>query len=313
MANHNRIESSEIASFLTTRSRNAALWFINNRALESAILGYAAKFAHRYKVKLYALSIEGNHNQAPAHFPLANRAAFMRDWNSAIARAVPRFAPEYEGGRFWARRYSSEFLPAAEDIEEYFFYTVLQPIQDGLVRKISEYPGYNCFHDAVWGVERRFKVVRWAEFNEARRFSKYVKISDYTEVVNLKYERIPGYENLSQREYAAMMYKKLEERRLKIVADKQSLGKKFLGRDGLKRLRPGALPINSKKSDRNSHRPRILAICGKRRAEYRDWYFRIYYAYKEASHLFRQGRLDTAFPQGTYRPWTRYAQLPLQE
>ena len=48
------------------------------------------------------------------------------------------------------------------DIEEQFFYTVLQPVQDGLVPNINEYPGYNCFEDAIQGKERVFKVINWA-------------------------------------------------------------------------------------------------------------------------------------------------------
>lgn len=39
---------------------------MNNQRLERTILGYVAKFAERYSVKLYALSIEGNHIQGPA-------------------------------------------------------------------------------------------------------------------------------------------------------------------------------------------------------------------------------------------------------
>ena len=66
MGYHARIEKNNVASFLTTRSRNSALWFINNHKLEEAILGYTAKFAARYNVKFYALAIEGNHIQAPA-------------------------------------------------------------------------------------------------------------------------------------------------------------------------------------------------------------------------------------------------------
>jgi hypothetical protein len=81
-----RIECSRVASFQTTRSRNSELWFVNNQALEHAILGYAAKYSNRYQVALYALAIEGNHVQMPAHFPNANRAHFMRDLNSSIAR-----------------------------------------------------------------------------------------------------------------------------------------------------------------------------------------------------------------------------------
>jgi hypothetical protein len=299
---HARIETRDIASFLTTRSRNSALWFVNNQRLEAAILGYTAKFASRYGVKLYALAIEGNHIQAPALFPAANRADFMRDWNSAIARAVPRFTPEYDGGRFWSRRYSNEFLPSAEDIEEYFFYTVLQPVKDGLVEKISDYPGYNCFHDAIWGIERRFKVTRRAEYNEARRFSNNVKLVDFIDVVTLKYERLPGYEHLSQKEYALLMMKRLEERRLRIVRERRERGLEFKGKEAMLRTRRGAKPARTKRSGRYSHRPRILAICHARRHQFKVWYFNIYFAYKEASKLYRAGQWDVEFPEGTYRP-----------
>ena len=100
---------------------------MNNPELEEAILGYAARYSTRYEVKMYALAIEGNHIQKAASFPKANRAHFMRDFNSSVARAVPRYQPKYPGGRFWARRYSSEHLVAGQDLEEIFFYIVLQP------------------------------------------------------------------------------------------------------------------------------------------------------------------------------------------
>jgi hypothetical protein len=303
MGYHPRIESSEKASFLTTRARNSELWFVNNPGLEDAVLGFAAKYTNRYGVKLYALAIEGNHTQAPALFPSANRASFMRDLNSSIARAVPRFVSSYPGGKFWGRRYSSEFLPGADDIEEWFFYTVLQPVKDGLIEKISEYPGYNCFHDAVWGKERKFKVVNWAAYNARRRFDASAQWRDFIEVHVLKYERLPGYEGLSQREYALLMHKKLEERRVQIVAERNAKGLRFAGRSVLLSTPPGASPRSTKRSDINSHRPRVLCVCPVRRQECIAWYFQIYFQYREASKEFRGGKLNAEFPSGTYPPW----------
>ena len=301
MSYHPRIESDTIASFLTTRSRNSELWFVNNQELEHTILGFAAKYAKRYSVKLYALAIEGNHIQGAALFPNANRAPFMRDFNSSIARAIPRKVPTYPGGRFWARRYSNEFLPGSEDIEEWFFYTVLQPVQDGLVERISDYPGYNCFHDAVWGRKRKFKVVQWGAYHAALRRDSRVAIKDFTEVVELRYERVPGYEDLSQKEYAHMMQRKLEERRSAIVNKRG--GKGFVGPELLKLTVPGAVPRSTKRSSATDHRPRILSVCPKRRAEYKVWYFSIYFEYQEASESYRSGELDVEFPGGTYRPY----------
>ena len=302
MSYHPRIESDHLASFLTTRSRNSELWFVNNPELELAILGYAAKYAERYNVKLYALAIEGNHIHSPALFPEANRAHFMRDFNSSVARAVPRYCAEFRGGGFWARRYSQEFLPENEDVEEYFFYTVLQPVQDGLVQKISEYPGYNCFHDAVNGIKRKFKVTNWAAYNSAKRFNATVSIKDFITVVTLEYERLPGYENLTQKEYSLLMHRKLEARRVQIVQSRIMRGLGFAGREALLRTPSGVVPNHTKTSDENSHRPRILCVCSKKRAKWYEWYFQQYHLFKEASERLRAGETNVQFPPGMFPP-----------
>lgn len=225
----------------------------------------------------------------------------MRDLNSSIARAVPRYT-NHPGGRVFARRYSNEFLPGAPDIEEYFFYTVLQPVQDGLVPKISEYPGYNCFHDAVHGIKRKFKVVRWAEYNSARRRDPSLSKRDFTDTVTLQYERLPGYEHLSQKEYANLMMRKLENRRLALNAERAKQGLGYVGRERLLELVPGTLPRNTKTSTAKSHRPRVLSVCPIRRKDCLEWYFAIYFMFKECSRRYRQGELSVVFPDGTYPP-----------
>ena len=302
MGYHPRIESSEYADFLTTRTRNSELWFVNNRPLEEAILGYAAKCQARYNVTLYALAIEGNHLQGPVQFHHENRKDFMRDLKSSIAKAVPRFCSSFQGGTLWGRRYSSEFLPDKDDVENWFFYTVLQPVQDGLVEKISEYPGYNCFHDAIWGIQRKFQVMNWTKYYEARRWRKKVRKRDYLETYTLEYKRLPGYEHLSQKEYAHLMIEKLEERRAKIVKERYKAGKGFAGRAALQATKQGALPRTTKTSTRTSHRPRVLSVCPVRRSQVLAWYFACYAHYKEASEAYRHGVLDVTFPPGMYRP-----------
>jgi REP element-mobilizing transposase RayT len=302
MGYHPRIETDKFANFLTTRSRNSELWFINNSDLEEAILGYTARCAQRYSVKLYAIAIEGNHIQATAHFPTPDRANFMRDLNSCVARAVSRCTPEYPGGRFWARRYSNEFLPGEADIERLFIYNVLQPVQDGLVEKISDYPGYSCLHDAAWGIKRKYKVVRWAEFNAARRRGKKVSIKDFKDEVTLEYARLPGYEHLSQKEYALLILAKVEARRVQIVAERRSLGLGFAGRAALLAKKRGSRPYRTKTSTRESKRPRIISVCRNRREAAEAWYFAIYFEHRSASKRYRQGEPGIKFPSGTYPP-----------
>jgi hypothetical protein len=287
MSCHPRIEDKKLYNFITTRCRNEELWFVNNEPMENFSLGKLAFLKKRYGASVYAFAIEGNHQQFPALFPNLNRSHFMRDLNSSIAVTMKRLCPQYPGGNLHQRRYSNEFIPAPEDLEHYFFYTVLQPVQDGLVPKISEYPGYNCFHDAVHGIERQFKHVDWAKYNDVRRYNKNARIQDFTEIVTLKYERLPGYENLTQKEYAKLMHQKLEEKRVKIVQERFDQGLGFVGRENLLKVKTGSRARNPKTSTRNSHRPRILCVCPNRRQRYKDWYFRMYKKYKVASEKYR--------------------------
>lgn len=300
MSNHPRIECKKVASFQTTRTRNSELWFVNNAKLEQAILGYAARYSTRYGVTMYALAIEGNHIQQVNRFPSANRASYMRDFNSSVARSVIRHQRNYPGGKLWARRFSSEHLPASQDIEEYFFYTVLQPVNDGLVDDIREYPGYNCFEDAIYERERYYKVVNWKEYNDARRWNPNVTIEQFTEICILKYTRLPGYEHLSQAEYVSMMRKKLKERTATILQAR--VHSRSVGAKRLQQVKPGSLPRKTKTSGWKDHRPRVLSKDPGRRAAAKAWYFDIYFRYRKASKMYRSGDLDVEFPPGTYKP-----------
>src|SRR5690606_34824187 len=131
------------------------------------------------------------HTHDLARFPNKNRADFMRDRNSTIGRLVPKYCPDHEGGGTFGRRYSTELVPDnVNDIEDRFFYTVLQPIQDGLVDRLSKYPGYNCFNDAAWGIKRKFKVVDWTKYHKAKKSNPNIPIKKFETTYTLKYTRI---------------------------------------------------------------------------------------------------------------------------
>lgn len=302
MGYHPRIETIEFSNLATTRTRGSLLWLINNKPLENAILGYAAKYAERYQVSLYALAIEGNHLHLVAHFPKRNRAAFMRDLNASVARAVARHVPNFQRGNLWGRRYSVEFLPDPGDVKKYFFYTVLQIVKDGLVQRIADYPGYNCFHDAAHGIARHFKVVNWTKYNAEKRRNRQVSIQHFEEIVTLRYTRLPGYESVPQQDYVKLLHEELESRRQQLVKERLAEGKGFLGRAALLALKPGAEPHNTKTSDRYSHRPRVLCQTPERRAEVLSWYFGTLNSYREASRRYRGGDLTAPFPDGMYKP-----------
>lgn len=304
MGYHPRIETSEYSNLITSRTRDSRLWFVNNEQLEERILGLTAKYTTRHNITLYGFALEGNHLHLVAQMSDNNRAIFLRDLKSTIAKAVPHFTPSYSGGGVWGRRFSNEFIGDDSTLEDYFFYVALQPVKDGLVDRISDYPGYNCFHDAVWGKERRFKVFNGTAYYRAKRYGAKVRKCDFFEEFTLRYARLPGYEHLTQKEYAILMHDKLEERRQDILRARVAEGKiSFVGGKRLKQIVPGSLPKNTKTSTSTTHRPRVLSLCHQKRAEMRSWYFGILLHFKDASNRYRKGELSAEFPAGTYRPY----------
>ena len=177
-------------------------------------------------------------------------------------------------------------------------------MKDGTVERISDYPGYNCFRDAICGTRRKFKVVNWRAYHERKRWNPQVSIRDFTQECVLEYARLPGYESLSQSEYKKVMLEKLEARRQALLKKRAAEGKGFAGREALLAKTPGSRPHVTKVSERHSHRPRVLSVFDDIRAAAREWYFDVLWQYRAASKEYRNGNLSVFFPPGTYRPPT---------
>lgn len=307
-----RQEDSRQVNLITTRTEKSRLWFVNNSDLDKQILASLARYQSSYGVTLYAFVLQGNHDHLASAFPGANRAHFMRDLNSQIARICKRLVPEVGRGKFWERRYASQELPRNEDIEEYFFYCALQPVRAGLTEHPRDYPGYNSFEDAINGVEREFAFIEWAKYRNALRFNPKVDIAKYTKTYTLKYSRLPGYEHLSKEAYRNLMLRKFEERRLAIVEERRKLGKGFPAPGMLKKVKPGSEPRSTKTSTRNSPRPLVLCACPSTKRERLSSYFSLVARYKDASARYLEGEISVRFPPGTYRP-PLLCQKPLRE
>ena len=294
-----RVESREMVQLITFRTINSALWFINNKQLEQRILGFLAKYANKYSVQLYGFCILGNHLHLLVRFPKGNRVSFCRDFAARTAEAVRIFVPQFLGGPLFERRYTPQFLPLAQDATKYFFYLALQAVESGLTPRISEYSGYNSFHDASHGIERRYRFFRYGAYNDAKRKNPGVSKKDFWEYHSLSYEKLPEYQHLERKKYQKMLLARVEQERVEIVKRRIAEGKGFMGAEALKQIIPGSLPANSKKG---GMRPIVLSVCKKAKQEVLTWYFSIVEQYKRASEKYRKGELSVSFPLGTYRP-----------
>lgn len=302
MAQDLSIEDPDTTFFITSRTIGSRLWLMNNPILEKLILSFLAKYQSRYGVELYAFILMGNHYHLVARFPQANKAAFVRSFNSIVARLVGTHAKGADGGRVWARRARCQVLPRPEDIAHWVMYSALNPVSSGLVKKISDYPSYNSFSDAIHSKERNFDLVNWEEFNSRKRFNSKLTAEDCSSTYTLKFSRLPGCEKMSPKTYREHMLTKAEQQRLKLVKARIDSGKGFATKEALLATKVGSKPKSTKKGDRFTKRPLVLTLCAEARSQCLEKYFSILHAFRKASLRFRSGMLRTVFPAGTYRP-----------
>ena len=297
-----RIEDPTVGSFITSRTVNSKLWFVNNEKFEQRVLGYVAKYVEKYSVNLNALVFQGNHCHLGASFPGKNRGDFMRDLNARSAEAVRFTVKEYEGGPVFGRRYSEQVVVTSADMEDRFFYCALQPVNAGLCQRISEYPGYNSFTDAAAQIVRHYKVINWAGYHREQRYNPAARIKDYTKYYPLKYTKLPSHAHLSRAEYKKTLHNILEIKRLAIIKKKQSLGYQYPDPSFLKEVIPGSSPRTTKKDEPYKSRPLIFCSDPELRKEHLSWRRTVCLQYKEASKAYLAGDASAKFPPNTYKP-----------
>jgi len=298
-----RIESKDFASFGTSRAVKSRLLFVNNERLERRVLGYLSKYAKQHRLRMFAMVFSGSHYHLLNYFTECNRAVFYRDFNARIAEAVRALVPSFPGGKAFERRYAEQAVPTDQDIIERFWYCTLQAVQAGLCRRISDYPGYNSFYDAISGKVRVFEVINWSRYHQVKRYNPSVTPRDFVTIYELAYERLPGYEHLSQKDYEKKMLAELTRRTKAIVAKwEKEKGHVFMTKAQLKKVCPSSPAKKPKVSKRNSHRPLVLTLCAKARKNFLEWYFSIFYRYKKAVQRYMAGDMNAEFPPGTYRP-----------
>lgn len=294
-------EQPDLCFFATIRTVDSRLWFVNQPGLQLHILAVLALLQERYGVIIFAFIIMGNHYHLIALFPNGNKAAFFRDFNGMISKLTKSKVKLFEG-RLWARRVRVQALPEAGDILEKFFYSALNPVAAGLVQKISEYPYYNSFSDAVYDRKRTFEVVNWTEYYNRKRHNPHITVEECTKLHTLTYSRLPGHEYLSKREYINKMNAELERRRQEIVKKRVAEEKGFATPAVLLKQKTGSKPHSTKTSKRDTHRPLVLTQSPDTKEKFLNWYFSLVASFKEASLKFRSGEFGTVFPPGTYRP-----------
>lgn len=299
-----RIDYPEgMGSFITRRFRNSQLAYANNHRLEHRVLGSLGKYLHKYEAKIYAFTIFGSHDHPMMQFKPMTKSKFFRDFGARTAEAVKMHVPGFGTGSVLESRTKEQAV--TEDIESHLdklLYTILQPIEAGLCKNLSDYPGFNSLKHIITGKPLEVEFFNGSAYRRARRKNKNVDPSKFIEKYQINFSKIPGCEHMTDKEYGAFIQKKYEERRSKLIKEFESKGHKWSSPDSLRRTRCTSKAKNPKRSSRISFRPLVLSLCSLRKSEFLNHYFSTLLAFKKASHAYLNGDRHAEFPQGTCMP-----------
>ena len=290
-------------SFITRRFRNSQLCYANNPKLEKRVLGSLGKYLHKYGIDIYAYTIFGSHDHPMLQFRPRTKSSFFRDFGARTAEAVKRYVPGFGTGSVMESRAREQAV--TEDSESHLdrlMYTVMQPIQAGLCKNLSDYPGFNSWQYILSGKPLEVEFFKGSEYRRAKKKSPNVDPSKFTEKYQIIFKRLPGYEHMSQSEYRSMLLREYERRRLEIIEEFERKGHKWPGVESLRRTRSTDTAKNPKRSERLTRRPLVLSLCMERKRAFLDYYFHILEEFKKASLCYLKGDRTAPFPEGTCAP-----------
>lgn len=292
-----------MSSFVTRRFRNSQLAYANNTNLEARVLGSLGKYKEKYGAKIYAFTAFGSHDHPMMNFQPKTKSHFFRDFGARTAEAVKKYVPNFGTGSVFERRPSEQAITDDKDSQlERLMYAIMQPILAGLCKNLSDYPGFNSYKWIVSGKPLEVEFFNGSAFRKAKRRNRFVDPAQFVEKYKIKFEKIPGYEHLSQKEYGKLIQVEYEKRREKIIKEFEAQGHIWPSIASLRKTKSTDCAKNPKRSTRESKRPLVLSLCMERKAAFLNFYFSKLSAFKSASVAYLSGDRHVIFPEGTCIP-----------
>jgi len=236
-------------------------------------------------VELYAAVQMSNH----FHLVLKDRscelASFMAYFEANLAKAINQLRKRT--GTVFHRRYSAEPILDEAAFDDRILYTVMNPVQAGLVGTHARWPGV-----LLWAKDETSQYTfEWFDKTKHDRHRKLrilIPKEQYLRKANINLASFPNEQALRN------AIKENEEKTRQLRKGRGVLGvRKVLKQD------PFSVPDSSKKSPR----PKCHTTCAELRRLFTEQMTALRDAYGEVSAAFRSGNSNAQFPAHTFRPF----------
>lgn len=287
---------------LTCRIRNSELLFTPRPRITNCIGGVIAKYAERYNITLYAVTVLGNHYHILASSKDGKLSLFAENIGREIAKRVNKLLGRE--GSLWGRRYDDQIVIEEYDALEGLLYVLTNPTKHKLVANSKLWPGVTTYRQAIGGKPQKYTFLNYTAYGKAKRKAlstgKLVRRRDFEKEYLLKTKPIPLYEAFSDKERCRILNEQLNKRTRKLCREIRAEGSGFMGRKAV--LKQKNFPKQTSKSKR--------PLCYTKSIEalklFKKDYFELLACYKEASRKYRLGMRHVEFPSSCFLPPTHH-------
>jgi REP element-mobilizing transposase RayT len=283
--------------FVTVRCFQSRLLLRPSTRLASVLGGVLARAAKLTGVELCGFVAASNHVHLLCRARDGSLSDFMKYFLCNASKKIGRLVKWR--GQLWERRFSAEQVIGEAALEKRLKYILAQGVKEGLVRKVSEWPGLSCLPQLLGEPTRRFPFYEWARRWEngkllaggERRWA-----DEWATEEELELHPLPHWAGWSRQRRRARVRELVDAVEREAAAEHDTVK----GVPALLSDDPHRMPARTKRSPR----PLVHASTRKLRHAFFDQYARFVAAFKQASEKFRRGKWSEAhFPKFSFRPW----------
>ena len=276
-------------SFMLTRRVRQRTFLLRPSKRTNRIVRYVLAVAQRkWNINVHAVVAMSNHWHVAATDPDGNTVDFQRDCHSFISRALNAHQGEFEA--VWSSTQTSRVeAEQPDDLVDQIAYTMANPVESGLVRHGSSWPGV-----------RRAWPAKPKNIRKPKKFFRGEENGgDWPAEATLEMARPTGYEELSDGELAGLVNAAIETREDKFREKRDRARKRFVGRRKILAQSRHGQPTT--REPRFGISPRVACKDKWRRIERLQYNKRWGRQYDTAMAAWHAGDRDVVFPPGTYK------------
>lgn len=247
-----------------------------------------AEAAKRFDVSLFGWTAMSNHQ----HVVLRDNEGQMPRFTGHMHKIVSNVVIPHQG---WSENlWSTEqpnlvWLVDPADMFSKLIYTLLNPVAADLVDEVRHWPGASSYGQHLTGRVRTIE----------RPHAYFRKNGPMPATVELRAERLPGFEHLSQKEWGAKIEEAVRLGEQEARERRTKAKRRILGRKRVRRTKPTDRPKSEE--PKSELKPTVAANNPQRRNEALATLRAFQESYEDALRLFIRGKRNTKFPWGTYR------------